>query len=84
VAAGVIFNRFNASWFGILPTENYFYSPSWMEVAILAGVLSGVLLLFTLITHFFPVFSETVNEDESSSPRRSRSSLKQAEVKAGD
>jgi 3-phenylpropionate/cinnamic acid dioxygenase small subunit len=60
VAAGIVMNRFNTSWFAVLPVEDTFYFPSWMEVAILVGVFSGVLLVYTIIAHYFPVFAETV------------------------
>jgi len=66
VAGGVALNRFNASWFAIEPIGNIRYSPSWMELAILAGVLSGVLLVYTLIAQYFPVFAETVCDDDCS------------------
>jgi Ni/Fe-hydrogenase subunit HybB-like protein len=58
--AGIVINRFSTSWFAMAPVDGVRYSPSWMEVAILAGVASGVLLVFTLVTRFFPVFKETV------------------------
>jgi Ni/Fe-hydrogenase subunit HybB-like protein len=60
VAAGIVFNRFNATWFAIKPLEGVIYRPTWIEVALLAGVASGVLLVFTIISHYFPVFVETI------------------------
>ena len=60
VIAGIVLNRFDTSWFAIEPVGGVQYSPSWMEVAILIGVASGVLLVFTLISRFLPVFKETV------------------------
>jgi len=60
VAAGIVLNRFNVSWFGILPVEGITYTPSWMEVALLIGVFSGVLLVYTIVAHYLPVFEETV------------------------
>lgn len=60
VIAGIVMNRFDTSWFAMEPVSGAHYSPSWMEVAILAGVAAGVLLVFTLISRFFPVFKETV------------------------
>jgi hypothetical protein len=60
VIAGIVMNRFNTSWFAMEPIGGVQYSPSWMEVAILVGVASGVLLAFTLMSRFFPVFKETV------------------------
>jgi Ni/Fe-hydrogenase subunit HybB-like protein len=59
VIAGIVINRFSTSWFAMTPVDGVLYSPSWMEVAILAGVGSGVLLVFTLVSRFFPVFKET-------------------------
>ena len=56
-------NRFDTSWFAIKPIDGIFYYPSWMEVAILLGVFSGVLLIYTIIAHFLPVFAETVPDD---------------------
>ena len=61
VAAGIVLNRFNATWFAIKPLEGRTYMPSWLEVALLVGVASGVLLIFTIISTYFPVFVETVN-----------------------
>ncbi len=60
VAAGIVFNRFNATWFAIKPLNGVIYTPSWLELALLVGVASGVLLVFTLISHYFPVFVETM------------------------
>lgn len=60
VAAGIVLNRFNATWFAIKPLNGMVYTPSWMEIALLVGVASGVLLVFTLISHYFPVFVETI------------------------
>jgi Ni/Fe-hydrogenase subunit HybB-like protein len=60
VIAGIVMNRFDTSWFAMQPVSGARYSPSWMEVAILVGVAAGVLLVFTLISRFFPVFKETV------------------------
>jgi Ni/Fe-hydrogenase subunit HybB-like protein len=74
VAAGIVINRFNATWFALKPLEGVTYSPSWIELALLVGVASGVLLVFTLISTFFPVFVETVDtrslkQEKASSPQ---------------
>ncbi len=42
------------------PVAGEYYSPHWMEVAILVGVVAGVVLVYTLIAHYFPVYEETV------------------------
>jgi Ni/Fe-hydrogenase subunit HybB-like protein len=56
---GISFNRFNSSWWGMKPVEGYTYIPTAAEVIILAGVLSGVILVFTLVSLYFPIFEET-------------------------
>ncbi len=56
---GISFNRFNASWWGMKPIEGYKYIPTIAEVLILAGVLSAVILVFTLVSRYFPIFEET-------------------------
>lgn len=65
VALGIVMNRFDVSWFAIKPVEGLHYVPSWMEVSILLGVFSGVLLVFTLISHYLPVFEETLPADHA-------------------
>lgn len=82
VAAGIVMNRFNATWFAIRPLDGISYVPSWMEVALLVGVASGVLLIFTLISHYFPVFVETV--PTHSSRRTETSKLNTAKSLTGD
>ncbi len=67
VSAGIVLNRFNATWFAIKPLDGVIYMPTWLEVALLVGVAAGVLFVFTVISTYFPVFSET-----SSSVHRNR------------
>lgn len=61
VSAGIVLNRFDATWFALKPLNGVTYSPSWIEIALLVGVASGVLLVFTIISTYFPVFIETTN-----------------------
>ena len=61
VAAGIVLNRFDVTWFAVKPLQGLTYFPSWLEIALLVGVGSGVLLVFTLISHFFPIFKETLH-----------------------
>jgi Ni/Fe-hydrogenase subunit HybB-like protein len=65
IATGIVLNRFNATWFAIKPLNGVIYTPSWTEIALLIGVASGVLLVFTLISHYFPVFVETMPTKQS-------------------
>jgi Ni/Fe-hydrogenase subunit HybB-like protein len=60
VAAGIVLNRFDVTWLAIKPLNGVTYFPSWIEVALLVGVGSGVLVAYALMAHFFPVFSETL------------------------
>ena len=60
VLVGIAWNRFNISWFAIKPLDNLSYTPHWMEIAILVGVAASLALIYTVLTHYFPVFDETV------------------------
>ena len=84
VVAGIVMNRFNASWFGVMPIDDIHYTPSWVEISILAGVFSGVLLVYTLIAHYFPVFSETVCEDDCVPHSSHKAKLEQIKATIGD
>lgn len=85
LAVGIIMNRFDTSWFAIKPIDGIFYSPSWMEVAILLGVFSGVLLIYTLIAHFLPVFSETIPDNPECLDKEEKLlNMKGTEAAAGD
>lgn len=84
VATGVALNRFNVSWFAIQPIGDVRYSPSWMEITILAGVFSGVLLVYTLIAQYFPVFAETVPADGKDIHNRRKITPEPLNVTTGD
>ncbi|MBK9121665.1 MAG: hypothetical protein IPM16_00890 [Chloroflexi bacterium] len=60
VMGGVILNRFNVTWFVVSPVDGEVYVPHWMEVVILAGVVAGIVLVYSLIARYFPVYEETV------------------------
>ncbi len=60
IMGGVVLNRFDVTWFAMKSVDGQFYSPHWMEVAILLGVVSGVVLIYSLIARYFPVYEETV------------------------
>jgi Ni/Fe-hydrogenase subunit HybB-like protein len=68
VIVGVSLNRFNASWWAMKPVPGYSYVPTFTEIVILAGVLSGVILVFTLVARYFPIFEETDDHRDSQSP----------------
>lgn len=60
VLVGTVLNRFNVSWFAMRPVNGEVYSPHWMEVAILVGVVATAVLAYSLVAHYFPLFDETV------------------------
>jgi len=56
VIGGLMFNRFNVSLFALEHQGGAVYVPSWMEFAISFGIISGGVLLFTLVAWRFPLF----------------------------
>lgn len=60
VAAGIVLNRFDVTWFAMKSINGVSYFPSWTEIALLVGVTAGIVVVYALIAHFFPLFSETL------------------------
>lgn len=60
IAAGIVLNRFDVTWFAMKSIDGVTYFPSFIEIALLVGVTAGLIVVFTLIAHFFPLFSETL------------------------
>jgi Ni/Fe-hydrogenase subunit HybB-like protein len=60
IAAGILLNRFNVTWFALRPLNGVTYFPSFIEIALVVGVMAGVIAVYALVAHFFPVFSETM------------------------
>ncbi len=60
VMAGAVLNRFDVTWFAMLPVDGQTYSPHWMEIAILVGVVAGIVTVYSLVARYFPVYEETV------------------------
>ena len=59
IMGGVIFNRFDVTWFAMKPVAGQTYSPHWMEIAILMGVVAGLVMVYSLVARYFPVYGET-------------------------
>ncbi|MAU08326.1 MAG: Ni/Fe-hydrogenase cytochrome b subunit [Anaerolineaceae bacterium] len=59
IMAGVILNRFDVTWFGMNPVDGETYAPHWMEVAILVGVVAGIITVYSLVARYFPIYEET-------------------------
>jgi|GEM_PF-6287914 len=64
VAAGIILNRFDVTWLALRPLNGVTYFPSWVEIALLVGVGCGIIVVYALAAHFFPLFSETTPVEE--------------------
>jgi len=60
VAAGIVLNRFDVTWLAMKSIDGSAYFPSWLEIALTVGVASGLLAVYAIVAHFFPVFSETL------------------------
>ncbi len=66
IMGGVILNRFDVTWFAMKSVSGEYYSPHWMEIAILCGVVAGIVMVYSLVARFFPVYEETVAYKELS------------------
>jgi Ni/Fe-hydrogenase subunit HybB-like protein len=65
---GLIFNRFNVSWFAVKHPDPLFYVPTFMsnvkyfptlpEVLVSVGIFSAGILVFGLLAKYFPVFED--------------------------
>jgi Ni/Fe-hydrogenase subunit HybB-like protein len=58
---GVILNRFDVTWFSMSPISGELYTPHWMEIAILVGVIAGLMAVYSLVARYFPIYDETAN-----------------------
>lgn len=56
VVFGVVLNRLNVSWIGLLPYTGHIYIPSWMEIAVSITLVSLGVLTFGLAAKYLPVF----------------------------
>ncbi len=70
VAAGILLNRFDVTWFALHPLHGITYFPSLMEIGLLAGVVAGIIVVYALVAHFFPIFSETLPVKDLSEAER--------------
>ena len=56
VILGVILNRLNVAWIGLLPATGSHYFPSWIEIVIASNLLSFGLVIFGLAARYLPLF----------------------------
>jgi Ni/Fe-hydrogenase subunit HybB-like protein len=71
VVAAVILNRLNVAWFGMLPTAETVYIPSWQEVAITLNLVSLGVVLFGLAARYLPLYSYHHPDEPEAAPEPS-------------
>ena len=63
VVFGVVLNRLNVSWIGLLPYTGNIYVPSWMELTITATIVIAGVVVFGLAARFLPVYPPEENTE---------------------
>ena len=58
VVFGVVLNRLNVGWIGLLPYTGNIYFPSWMEIVVSVTLVSLGVIAFGLAAKYLPVFPE--------------------------
>ncbi|MFH0822558.1 MAG: Ni/Fe-hydrogenase cytochrome b subunit [Pseudomonadota bacterium] len=56
IIGGVVLNRLNVSWFGMIPYSGWAYVPSWMELAITLSFVTVGAVVFGLAVRYLPIF----------------------------
>lgn len=56
VMAGVILNRLNVAWFGLLPATGAEYFPSWIETTVTLTLVSVGVVVFAAAARYLPLF----------------------------
>jgi Ni/Fe-hydrogenase subunit HybB-like protein len=82
IAAGIVINRFSITWFALSQLNGETYFPSFMEIALLVGITAGIVVVYALFAHFFPVFSETLPVKDL--PKSELVKLQLPQASAGD
>jgi Ni/Fe-hydrogenase subunit HybB-like protein len=54
--AGVILNRLNVAWIGLLPATGAAYTPSWIEMTVTLMLVSIGVVIFGLAARYLPLF----------------------------
>ena len=56
VIVGVILNRLNVAWIGLLPATGANYFPSWIEITVVLNLVSYGVVIFGLAARYLPLF----------------------------
>jgi Ni/Fe-hydrogenase subunit HybB-like protein len=54
--AGVVLNRLNVAWIGLLPSTGAAYVPSWIEMTVTLMLVSIGVVIFGLAARYLPLF----------------------------
>jgi Ni/Fe-hydrogenase subunit HybB-like protein len=67
VILGVVLNRLDVGWIGLLPASATLYLPSWQEVVVSLGLLSVGVVLFGLAARYLPLFEHGEHGEHAAS-----------------
>lgn len=56
--AGVLLNRLDVGWIGLLPSADVLYLPAWQEVVVSLTLLSLGIVVFGLAARYLPLFED--------------------------
>ena len=56
VIVGVILNRLNVAWIGLLPATGSNYFPSWIEITVVLNLVSFGVVIFGIAARYLPLF----------------------------
>ncbi len=70
VVGGVVLNRLNVCWFGLMPATGLIYWPSWMEWVLTLSLLLLGVMAFVAAARFLPVFPKEELPLEAPNPER--------------
>lgn len=58
ILIGTFINRLVVSWIGLAEPSPVAYTPSWIELAITAGLIAGGFLVYGIVVRYFNLFPE--------------------------
>ena len=59
VIIGVILNRLNVAWIGLLPATGANYFPSWIETTVTLSLVSIGVVIFGIAARYLPLFEHS-------------------------
>jgi len=62
VIVGLAVNRTAIAWFALAPTEGYSYTPSWMELGIMAAAFAAIILFYILGVRYMKSIRQPIEE----------------------